>query len=92
MKYAVVNTLKFGRHTDYENDDNLMAALKKIGFEWVKAEDWKEKHKIDFRDKELLAVIDLKNIGQLKDLALENKIYIDFKNQVIVPTSYEVDD
>lgn len=92
MKYAVVNTLKFGRHTDYENDDSLMEALNKIGFEWIRAEDWKEKHKIDFRDEELLAVIDLKNIGQLKDLALENKIYIDFKNHVIVPTSYEVDD
>ncbi len=27
MKYAVVNTLKFGRHTDYENDERLMAVL-----------------------------------------------------------------
>lgn len=43
MKYAVVNTLRFGRHADYENDEKLMAALNKIGFEWVKAEDWKEK-------------------------------------------------
>ena len=92
MKYAVVNTLRFGRHADYENDEKLMAALNKIGFEWVKAEDWKEKHELDYRDEDLLAVIDLKNIGQLKDLALENKIYIDFKNHVIVPTSYEVDD
>lgn len=92
MKYAVVNTLKFGRHTDYENDEKLMAALNKIGFEWIEAKDWKEKHELDFRDEELLAVIDLKNITQLKDLALENKIYIDFKNRIIVPTSYEVDD
>lgn len=92
MKYAVVNTLKFGRHTDYENDERLMTALDKIGVEWIKAEIWKEKHELDYRDEDLLAVIDLKNITQLKDLALENKIYIDFKNQVIVPTSYEVDD
>ncbi|WP_256978402.1 hypothetical protein [Lactobacillus taiwanensis] len=92
MKYAVVNTLKFGRHTDYENDERLMAVLNKIGVEWIKAENWKEKHELDYRDEDLLAVIDLKNITQLKDLALENKIYIDFKNQVIVPTSYEVDD
>lgn len=92
MKYAVVNTLKFGRHEDYENDDNLMEALNKIGFEWVKAENWKEKHELDFRDEELLAVIDLKDINQLKELAVKNKIYIDFKNQVIVPTYYEVDD
>lgn len=92
MKYAVVNTLKFGRHTDYENDDNLMEALNKIGFEWIKGEDWKETHELDFRDEELLAVIDLKDINQLKELAVKNKIYIDFKNRVIVPTSYEVDD
>lgn len=92
MKYAVVNTLKFGRHTDYENDDSLMEALNKIGFEWIKGEDWKEKHELDFRDKELLAVIDLKDINQLKELAVNNKIYIDFKNRIIVPTSYEVDD
>lgn len=92
MKYAVVNTLKFGRYTDYENDERLMAVLNKIGVEWIKAENWKEKHELDYRDEDLLAVIDLKNITQLKDLALENKIYIDFKHQVIVPTSYEVDD
>lgn len=92
MKYAVVNTLKFGRHADYENDDSLMEALNKIGFEWIKGEGWKEKHKLDFRDEDLLAVINLKDISQLKELALEGKIYVDFENQIIVPTSYEVDD
>lgn len=92
MKYAVVNTLKFGRHEDYENDERLMEALNKIGFKWIKGEDWKESHNLDFRDKELLAVIDLKDINQLKELAIKNKIYIDFENQIIVPTYYEVDD
>lgn len=92
MKYAVVNTLRFGRHEDYEYSPKLMEVLNKIGFEWIKAEDWKEKHKLDFRDEDLLAVIDLKAISQLKELALEGKIYVDFENQIIVPTSYEVDD
>lgn len=53
---------------------------------------WKEKHKLDFRDEDLLAVIDLKDVSQLKELALEGKIYVDFENQIIVSTSYEVDD
>lgn len=53
---------------------------------------WKEKHELDFRDEDLLAVIDLKDVSQLKELALEGKIYVDFENQIIVPTSYEVDD
>lgn len=29
---------------------------------------------------------------QLKELAVKNKIYIDFKNRIIVPTIYEADD
>ncbi|MTE03917.1 hypothetical protein [Lactobacillus johnsonii] len=69
-----------------------MEVLNKVGFEWIKAEDWKEKHELDFRDEDLLAVIDLKDVSQLKELALEGKIYVDFENQIIVPTSYEVDD
>ncbi|WP_261787234.1 hypothetical protein [Lactobacillus johnsonii] len=34
---------------------------------------WKEKHELDFRDEDLLAVIDLKDVSQLKELALEVK-------------------
>ena len=48
---------------------------------------WKEKQGLDFRDEDLLAVIDLKDVSQLKELALEGKIYVDFENQIIVPTS-----
>ena len=66
----------------------LAELFKDFGYEAY----WKEKHELDFRDEDLLAVIDLKDVSQLKELALEGKIYVDFENQIIVPTSYEVDD
>lgn len=71
-----------------EKASKLAELFKDFGYEAY----WKEKHELDFRDEDLLAVIDLKDVSQLKELALECKIYVDFENQIIVPTSYEVDD
>ena len=31
-------------------------------------------------------------LTSFQELALEGKIYVDFENQIIVPTSYEVDE
>ena len=36
MEFAVVNTLDFMDHKMYESDPDLMKALNKIWFKWVK--------------------------------------------------------
>lgn len=46
----------------------LAELFKDFGYEAY----WKEKHELDFRDEDLLAVIDLKDVSQLKEVALEN--------------------
>lgn len=65
MKFAVVNTLRYGEQSDYENDPNLLKALKEINCDWIQGKEWKKDHKLDFKDEDLLAVIELKNIHQL---------------------------
>lgn len=39
MEFAVVNTLDFMDHKMYESDPDLMKALNKIGFKWVKGKE-----------------------------------------------------
>lgn len=96
MEFAVVNTLDFMDHKMYESDPDLMKALNKIGFKWVKGKEWYDKYNYNYYSKpeDNIAVIELKNIDQLEILAKsnKNKIYIDYEKHVILPTSWEVDD
>ena len=94
MEFVVVNTLDFMDHKMYESDPDLMKALNKIGFKWVKGKEWYDKYDYYSKPEDNIAIIELKNIDQLEILAKsnKNKIYIDYEKHVILPTSWEVDD
>uniref|UniRef100_UPI003F5764FE hypothetical protein n=1 Tax=Lactobacillus acidophilus TaxID=1579 RepID=UPI003F5764FE len=99
MKFAVVDTLHFGDHKMYTRNAELTEALGFIGFEWANAgqfckDSGLNEYDLGFKPNEDVAIIDTEEIPSwevmLEILAdsSKNKIYIDLKKHVIVPTAW----